>query len=117
MFDYHDISNDWAVNVLACDDKKIMQLNGDFRDKPTATNVLSWPEFDIPVEHAGDTSYLISDIFGENSLGDIAIAYETCAQEAKVAKVSLEDHCLHLITHGCLHLLGYDHQTLSLIHI
>ena len=108
---YHDVTSDWSVSILACDDQKIKQLNGDFRDKDRATNVLSWPEFDIPVSQAGDISFLKLDSYGENSLGDIALSYETCVSEAKAGGISLAHHCHHLLIHGCLHLLGYDHET------
>jgi probable rRNA maturation factor len=45
------------------------------------------------------------------SLGDIAIAYETCAREAAEKKITMQAHVSHLIVHGCLHLLGFDHET------
>jgi probable rRNA maturation factor len=50
-----------------------------------------------------------ADFTGEIPLGDIAIAYETCAREAQEAGKPLADHLRHLIVHGLLHLLGYDH--------
>lgn len=111
VFNHHKISDDWGVSILACDDEKIKSLNEDFRNKDKATNVLSWPEFDIPVDKSGDITLLENSVFGENALGDIAIAYDTCLSEANSANISLEHHCTHLLIHGCLHLLGYDHET------
>ena len=46
----------------------------------------------------------------EAELGDIAIAYETCAREAAEAGKAMRDHTLHLLVHGTLHLFGFDHE-------
>ena len=93
------------IGLLACDDARIAALNADFRGKAVPTNVLSWPAFDgpAPEEPPG--------LPGEGPLfvGDIALAYETCAREAEEAGVSLADHAAHLVVHGTLHLLGHDH--------
>ena len=98
------------VAILACDDAHIATLNAEFRDKPTPTNVLSWPETDLSPETEGARPRAPQpDITGEIALGDIAIAYDTCAREAAEAGKSLPDHAAHLIVHGVLHLLGYDH--------
>jgi probable rRNA maturation factor len=94
----------WEVSLLACDDARITILNGEFRTKPQATNVLSWPSEDRA--NPGKTPELPT---GDPELGDIAIAYETCMAEAKTGGKSPEDHVTHLIIHGLLHLLGYDH--------
>ena len=98
------------VTVLACDDARIATLNAEFRDRPTPTNVLSWPSEDLAPQADGDQPASPSpDITGEIALGDIAIAYETCLREAESSGKSLPDHATHLIVHGLLHLLGYDH--------
>ena len=99
------------VSLLACDDSQIATLNADFRGKASPTNVLSWPgeergapapgEEPAPPEAGPD---------GLVALGDIAIAYDTCAAEAAAAGRSLSDHATHLIVHGTLHLLGFDHE-------
>nr|WP_321507758.1 rRNA maturation RNase YbeY [uncultured Celeribacter sp.] len=95
--------------VLACDDTRIAILNSDFRDKPTATNVLSWPSQERATP--GDRPPLPeAELPGmEIELGDIAIAYDTCAREAREQDKSFADHVTHLLIHGVLHLLGYDH--------
>ena len=98
------------LSVLACDDTRIAALNADFRDKPTATNVLSWPEQDLSGEEEGAAPRSpATDPGGASSLGDIAIAYDTCAREAADQGKPFADHVTHLIVHGTLHLLGYDH--------
>lgn len=105
----HD-PNDCEISILACSDARIAQLNDDFRDKPTATNVLSWPTTDLAAEIPGAKPIQPNpDITGELSLGDIAIAHGTCQKEAATAGIAMADHVTHLIIHGLLHLLGYDH--------
>lgn len=98
----------WEISVLGCDDARIAALNGDFRDKPQATNVLSWPSEERGVEVAGDVPPLPTP-GPDPELGDIAIAYETCLREAEEGQKPLSDHVTHLIVHAVLHLLGYDH--------
>lgn len=92
------------VALLACSDARIAGLNADFRGKPKPTNVLSWPDFDGPApEPAGGAD-------GQRLfLGDIAIAYDTCLREAEEGGIPFADHVSHLVVHGVLHLLGYDH--------
>jgi probable rRNA maturation factor len=98
----------WEVVVLACDDARIAALNADFRGKPRPTNVLSWPSEDRASEEAG-AAPASPDAEQGPELGDIALAYETCAREAAEAGIPFENHVLHLVVHGTLHLLGYDH--------
>ncbi|WP_090215168.1 rRNA maturation RNase YbeY [Epibacterium ulvae] len=96
--------------VLACSDARIAELNAEFRDKPKPTNVLSWPAEELSAaEDGGSPQKPEPDFTGECALGDIAIAYETCAREAEEAHKSFADHVRHLVVHGILHLLGYDH--------
>jgi len=98
------------LTVLACDDARITVLNGDFRDKPTATNVLSWPaEERGPARPGGDPLPALPGPDGMIELGDIAISYDTCAAEAAAANKPIPAHVTHLIVHGVLHLLGFDH--------
>tara|TARA_R110002124_G_scaffold6321_7_gene38369 strand:+ start:7507 stop:8016 length:510 start_codon:yes stop_codon:yes gene_type:complete len=105
-------SPDWQVSILACDDPKITELNTEFRDKPTATNVLSWPANDLAPIKAGEAPAAPKmDRFGDNELGDIAISYDTCLREAAQQNITMDNHTTHLLMHGCLHLLGYDHET------
>jgi len=99
------------ISLLACDDARIAGLNGDFRGKPVPTNVLSWPAEDLAAEADGDAPCPPGPGFGGGplELGDIALAYDTCLREARAEGKSLNDHVTHLVVHGCLHLLGYDH--------
>ncbi|MEL6914063.1 MAG: rRNA maturation RNase YbeY [Pseudomonadota bacterium] len=95
------------VAVLAADDARIAALNARFRGKAAPTNVLSWPS-----EERGATQPGGEPRMPEGSeLGDIALAYETCAREAEAQGKAFEAHVTHLIVHGTLHLLGYDHET------
>lgn len=102
---------EWEISLLGCDDARIATLNAEFRAKARPTNVLSWPAQDLASEEEGGEPWFPEPFApaGRDSLGDIAIAYQTCAQEAEAAGKSLHDHVTHLVIHGVLHLLGYDH--------
>lgn len=97
--------------VMGCDDARIMELNTDFRAKAKPTNVLSWPSEERGAEDDGAAPDLpeAGDDEMPEELGDIAIAYETCAAEAAEQGKSMVDHVTHLLVHGTLHLLGFDH--------
>ncbi|WP_170527596.1 rRNA maturation RNase YbeY [Ruegeria arenilitoris] len=98
------------VSVLGCDDARIAELNAEFREKPAPTNVLSWPAEDLAADQPGGTPLVPQpDFTGDIALGDIAISYDTCWREAQEAGKSMDDHVTHLLVHGVLHLLGYDH--------
>ena len=100
------------ISLLACDDARIAALNADFRGKPTPTNVLSWPsEERAATRPGGQPLPLQAGPDGMTEIGDIAISYDTCASEAAAAGKGIDDHVTHLIVHGTLHLLGYDHET------
>jgi len=98
----------FEIALLACHDARISVLNLDFRDKPTPTNVLSWPSAERGAESDGSSPQKPELPFDEE-LGDIAISYDTCAREAAEAAKPFNDHVTHLVVHGVLHLLGYDH--------
>jgi probable rRNA maturation factor len=102
----------FEISCLACNDARISELNADFRGKPTPTNVLSWPSAERGAPVAGEMpSKPKPGRAGDpESLGDIAIAYDTCAREAESAGRTLADHATHLVVHGTLHLLGFDHE-------
>ncbi|MGZ9812002.1 rRNA maturation RNase YbeY [Pseudoroseicyclus sp. H15] len=105
-------SGGFEVALLACSDARIAALNADFRGKPRPTNVLSWPSVERGAAKPGAMPELPDPAAagpGEE-LGDIAIAYETCAAEAEEAGRPLAAHVTHLIVHGMLHLLGFDHE-------
>ncbi len=91
-----------GATLLLADDATLKDLNLRFRGKDMPTNVLSFPAFPAlqPVQAGGDAGFV----------GDIAIAYETCEREADALSVGFRDHLAHLIVHGLLHLVGYDHE-------
>ena len=93
------------VAVRLTDDAEVHQLNRDFRGKDKPTNVLSFPQVQDDLLEG-----LANSDDGEILLGDIVLARETCAREAEEKGISLEDHATHLIVHGTLHLVGYDHM-------
>ncbi|MEO0917148.1 MAG: rRNA maturation RNase YbeY [Pseudomonadota bacterium] len=97
----------WEVTVLGCDDARIIELNSAFRGKARPTNVLSWPSAERAASRAGAVPPLPS---GDPELGDVALAYETCQREAAEQQKLPDQHNLHLLVHGVLHLLGYDHE-------
>ena len=101
----------FTLCLMGCDDARILELNGDFRGKAKPTNVLSWPSDERAARVEGGTPEAPEpgDEDGPESLGDIAISYDTCAAEAALAGKPLADHVTHLVVHGVLHLLGYDH--------
>ena len=90
---------DAEVSLLFCDDFRIRELHRDWRKLDKSTNVLSFP--------ASNPERLAN----APVLGDIAIAFETVLRESKDENKSLSDHTFHMVTHGILHLLGYDHET------
>ena len=87
------------VSLLLTGDAEVRTLNARWRGQDKPTNVLSFPA--APADRLSDSP----------ALGDIALAFETLAREAEAAGVSLADHYRHLVTHGFLHLIGYDHET------
>jgi len=95
----------FEISVMGCDDARIAELNGDFRAKPQPTNVLSWPSEERAADVPGGQPITPED----PELGDIAIAWGVCRAEAEVAGKELPHHVIHLLVHGVLHLLGYDH--------
>ncbi|MEX5729848.1 putative rRNA maturation factor [Rhodovulum iodosum] len=99
------------ISLLGCDDARIAALNADFRGKPAPTNVLSWPAEELAAEEDGTAPRRAAAASGgmPAEIGDIAIAFDTCAREAEEQGKPLADHVTHLLVHGCLHLLGYDH--------
>jgi probable rRNA maturation factor len=88
------------LSVMLCDDQTIAGLNARWRGHEQPTNVLSFPAPPLPGAAPDERV----------PLGDIAIAYETVAREASEQGKPVADHLSHLVVHGFLHLLGYDHH-------
>ena len=93
------------VAIRLTDDAEVRALNRDYRHKDKPTNVLSFPM--VPPDLIDS---LANTDDGEILLGDIVLAHETCTREAAERAVPVEAHATHLIVHGTLHLLGYDHM-------
>lgn len=89
------------VSVVLANNDLVQVLNREYREKDKPTNVLTFATLD------GDEPIVTTEL----NLGDIILAYETIALEAKEQKKFKKDHIKHLLVHGTLHLLGYDHQT------
>src|SRR5512134_4005690 len=92
--------------LLLSHDAHMRALNNAFRGRDEATNVLSFPSAEPDVLAAVGADGL------PPALGDIIIALETTSAEAALEAKSLADHLRHLVVHGTLHLLGYDHATI-----
>ena len=104
------VSGPAEIALLATSDEVVARLNGEFRGKPVPTNVLSWPSQPLAPPAPGKAPPAPRpDATGALELGDIALAYQTCAREAEAAGKPLADHATHLIVHAVLHLAGYDH--------
>ena len=94
------------VSVKFTDDDEGKALNAAYRGKDRPTNVLSFPMVEAEL-----LTGLAPANGGEVLLGDVVLAYGVCAAEAADKAVPVETHATHLIVHGTLHLLGYDHET------
>ena len=95
----HRALSDSEVSVKFASDEEVRELNRTWRGKDKATNVLSFP---MAGEDELDSAQL---------LGDVVLAHGICAAEAADKGVAIEAHAAHLLVHGTLHLLGYDHET------
>lgn len=94
---FSDISTE--LSVLLTDDAEIKSLNAKWRGHDKTTNVLSFPALNIEIGHSPGPI-----------LGDIVMGYETAKKESEIEEKPFEHHFTHLIIHGFLHLVGYDHE-------
>lgn len=92
------------ISVRLTGDDQVRALNSQWRGKDEPTNVLSFPMMES--SELQDTKIVIQELL----LGDIILAHGVCEAEAAKKGVSFEDHAAHLLIHGTLHLLGYDHH-------
>ena len=90
---HHPIVRGMEVNIMLTNDKEVQQFNREYRGKDKPTNVLSF--------ETGD----------ELLLGDIVMSIDTLIREAKEQNITVKNHYAHLLCHGILHLLGFDHLT------
>jgi probable rRNA maturation factor len=104
--DYPDLARSdrpVEISVSLTGDEQVRALNARWRGKDKPTNVLSFPmaeERDLAAANVADVELL---------LGDIVLARGVCETEAREKGIGVADHALHLVVHGTLHLLGYDH--------
>lgn len=95
------------LGIVLCNDDFIKNLNSRYRSQEKATNVLSFeglaPEQTLILQNDDPAPEF------PLSLGEVYIAHETLVKEASDAGISLHDHFVHLVLHGLLHLVGYDH--------
>lgn len=101
----HHISH-IEFSIILTDNSSIQKINSQYRAKDVATNVLSFPAQNIIINKLDNLK--IQD--GFLSIGDIIFAYEVIEDEAKRDGKTFQDHFVHLLIHGLLHLFGYDHQ-------
>lgn len=94
------------LSLSLANDKFVRTLNNKYRDNNNFTNVLSFPQYDSlqDVKHSNDNVIL---------LGDIVLAYEIIYEESKLFRKTFQEHAIHLIIHGVLHLLNFDHVNLN----
>jgi probable rRNA maturation factor len=95
------------LSVRLAPDEEVHALNRQYRGKDKPTNVLSFPM--IQPDLLESVTQNSDD--GEVLLGDIVLAHGVCAAEAAERGIALDAHATHLMVHGTLHLLGYDHMT------
>ena len=91
------------ISVKLAKNDEVRRLNAQWRGKDKPTNVLSFPMVD------SDQLAAAAQNGPALLLGDMILAYETCRDEASAKHIGFADHATHLMVHGVLHLLGYDH--------
>lgn len=92
---------DLEISVVLANDDLVQVLNREYREKDKPTNVLTFATLDSEAPETGN----------ELNLGDVILSYQTIDREAQEQGKFLNDHIIHLVVHGTLHLLMYDHQT------
>jgi len=90
------------LGITLADDDKLQRLNRDYRGKNVPTNVLAFPAWEVGTRPTSGAPLL---------LGDIVLGFETVVREAAEQRKPVAHHLSHMIVHGVLHLLGYDHRT------
>lgn len=98
----------FEMTIVLSDDKKVKTLNHDYRGIDKPTNVLSFPQFDL--NKIRGTTFALFPSPNPIPLGDVVLAWQTIERECREQSKTLENHVVHLVVHGTLHLLGYDHM-------
>lgn len=91
----HEFSSDKEVSIVFTNNDKVHELNKDYRNKDKSTNILTFAFNDD-----GSDNYMLGELF---------LAFDVIANEATEQNKSFYDHCMHILIHGVLHLIGYDH--------
>lgn len=99
------LDKSYYVNVCLGNDAEVQRLNREFRGMDRPTNVLSFASID------DDEFWDMLDKSADMELGDIILAFETLQREAAEKHITVYAHYCHLLVHGFLHILGFDHQT------
>jgi probable rRNA maturation factor len=107
------LTRGFELTVMLSDDSTVQDLNRTYRGKDTPTNVLSFaltegeagPGYFVDPEDDDEDACALGPVM----LGDVVLAWETVVREAREQHKALADHAVHLIVHGVLHLLGWDH--------
>lgn len=94
-------NKDVEISIVFANDALIQVLNREYRNKDKPTNVLTFAALDA--EEPQDTDTI--------ALGDVILSYETIHKEALEQDKFFRDHLIHMIVHGTLHILGYDHES------
>lgn len=103
-------SSPWKLHVALIGKRAMTKLNGEFRKKKYATDVLSFPLLDWSLPKG---KFALEAMKCDFYLGDIVICKEKLFSQAKEFKMTISDEFLHLLVHGFLHLLGFDHEISS----
>ncbi len=97
---------DFAINVLLADNATVQRLNREYREIDKPTNILSFPQ----IEEWDDAEAVLELAQSDDPvLGDLILAWDVVKTEAAAQNKTIADHVAHLLVHGTLHLLGYDH--------
>lgn len=96
------------ISIILTDDKTIKALNHDYRGMNKPTNVLSFPQINLQKFKKAELDFFPPKM--PIPLGDVILSYQTIARETKEQDKTLKNHTIHLVVHGVLHLLGYDHM-------
>ena len=103
-FRVHNIDKDAEISVVFTDDEEIKEINNNFRNIDSSTDVLSFPQYEF--EEEGDISHITDGVL---ILGDVIISLEHAKAQSVEFNHSLNREVGYLTAHSMLHLLGYDH--------
>ncbi len=98
---------DGVLSVSLVDDQHMRELNNRWRDLDRSTDVLSFPQEDVPGDDAGAMAL---ETGAERPLGDVVISLDTAVKQAEEGGWTVTEELTRLLLHGLLHLLGYDHE-------